>query len=219
MRLTRIITAIAVGLAVIGAPAAAGAAQPFTPQPPVPPTVVPTETVTPQPPPYPPTAPSLTADRLTVPVGVPVLLIGNGWPPNRPVRHDFTLNPAVLRLPAQAPAARGGTGAMVPISNRLPARAQPIPSFTVTADSNGHYTRSVTFSEPGTVLITATSLTTRQSASLTLTVTSGQQPPLPVTGSKIGPQIGVGVAAVLAGALLLWFGFLRRRRSGERSAA
>ncbi|MFD0822177.1 hypothetical protein ACFQ0D_28535, partial [Micromonospora zhanjiangensis] len=227
MRPTRIIiiTALAVGLAVLGGPAAGAAAStarssasglalraaPVTPtQPTGTPSVSPPPPVTysPQPTQYVPLSPSLTADRLTAEPGQPVTLSGTNWPGNGAVRLAFTLNPALLRLPAPAPAPPGGTGAMVPAAVRLPERvAAAIPPISVTADGAGRFAKPVTFADAGTVLVTATSLVDSRQASLTLTIVDTSEPPsgpggMPVTGSRLGPQLAVGVAAILAGALL-----------------
>lgn len=100
MRLSRIIMALTVGLAVVAVPTAAVAAQP---QP------TPSATATtdpPQPPPYPPAAASLTVNRPTIYLGEKVVLTGTGFGPNETVDIVVTvarwpLRPAVrLRLAA-----------------------------------------------------------------------------------------------------------------------
>ena len=90
MRLSRIIMALTVGLAVLAVPTAAGAAQP---QPPA-------TTSTPQPPPdYPPATPSLTANPTTITIGETVVLTGTGFGPNEIVDIDVTVAPLAAAVP------------------------------------------------------------------------------------------------------------------------
>jgi len=95
MRLSRIITALVAGLAVAGAPTAAGAAQPFPPQPS-----------------YPPQPPSLTANPATINLGQTTTLVGVNFGGNEVVDIVVSRTPlnAAGVLDGQS-ARRGGGGA------------------------------------------------------------------------------------------------------------
>ncbi|MEV4755993.1 hypothetical protein AB0J86_12875 [Micromonospora sp. NPDC049559] len=189
MRLSRIITALVAGLAVAGVPAAAGAAQPYPPQP-----------------------PSLTATDTTVEIGQATTLIGTGFGANELVRLDFTFTPLAARAPGAQPARveTGGMGAMAPASLELKG-GPAIPSTTVRANSEGRFTKVVKFHHAGQVLVTATGLSTARVASVTITVFR-PQPGLPVTGSSVGSQLAVGGGLLATGVLLVLMTVVWRRR-------
>jgi hypothetical protein len=209
MRLSRIITAFVAGLAVAGAPTAAGAAQPYPPQP-----------------------PALTATVTTVGVGENTTLIGTGFGANELVRLDFSFTPLALRAPGGQPAQldSGGTGAMAPIAaagvladeghdgGRDHRCNEAIPSITVRADADGRFTRVVSFRCQGRILVTATGLTTGRTASVTITVIK-HQPGLPVTGSNVGQQIALGGGLLVVGVLLVLMTVAWRRRNRRHDGA
>jgi hypothetical protein len=190
MRLSRIITALVAGLAVAGAPTAAGAAQPYPPQP-----------------------PALTATDPTVSPGEPTTLIGTGFGPNELVRLDFAFTPLAARAPGSAPGRQdtGGVGAMVPVAYQAPAD-YTIPSITVRADGDGRFTRVVEFSRQGRITVTATGLTTGRVATYTISVVRAQ-PGLPVTGGDLGTPLTVGTGLLVAGVLMVLLTVLWRRRN------
>ena len=84
MRLSRIIMALTVGLAVAAVPTAAGAAQP-------------------QPPVYPPNSASLTVSPTTIRLGETFTLRGSGFAPNESVRIDVAISGLPQAAPAEGP--------------------------------------------------------------------------------------------------------------------
>lgn len=207
MRLSRIIMALTVGLAVAAVPTAAGAAQP-------------------QPPVYPPQGiVSLTVSPPTIRLGETFTLRGTGFLANETVRHDVAISGLPAAAPAEGTARRsdGSTVAMAPVAY-TPNRAQPQPApttFTVTADGNGEYTVTYRPTQSGRHTFTATGLTSGRADSATGTVLPPRptRPPhkggLPVTGDSIGTPLKLGGGLAAAGAVLL-LGSLawRRRRVG-----
>ncbi|WP_320068480.1 hypothetical protein [Micromonospora sp. RTGN7] len=205
MRLTRIIMALTVGLAVVAAPTGAGAAQPQpTPSQP-----------NSQPTAYPPQPPVLTVNPSTIIIGETATLTGAGFGLNEAVQHAVSSAPLAIGQRNQAPARRGdgSTVAMAPVAYQA---AAPL-LFTVQADAAGRFSVPYTPSVTGRLTFTAVGLTTGRTASATLTVLPRSQPTpsrLPVTGDSIigtsltvgGGLLGVGVVLTLAG--LAW----RRRR-------
>ncbi|MFD4208720.1 hypothetical protein ACFWRG_22330 [Micromonospora tulbaghiae] len=204
MRLSRIIMALTVGLAVVAVPTAAGAAQP-------------------QPPVYPPSKEvSLTVSPQAIWLGETFTLRGYNFASNESVRIDVEIS----GLPAAAPAERtarrsdGSTVAMAPVAY-TPNRAQPQPApttFTVTADGDGNFTVPYRPTRPGRYTFTATGLTSNLKASATGIV----RPPrptkspshggLPVTGDSIGTPLKLGGGLAAAGAVLLLASMAWRRR-------
>ncbi|MFI9639711.1 hypothetical protein ACIG87_06530 [Micromonospora sp. NPDC051925] len=203
MRLSRIIMALTVGLAIVAVPGAAGAAQP---QPPA------DTTATPQPPPdYPPTTPSLTVSPPTIILGETVVLTGTGFGPNETVDIDVTVAPLAASVPGQAPARRsdGTTVAMVRVDNSQP---QPAPRhFTAQTDANGRFTVSYRPSDVGRLTFTATGRTSGRTASATLTVLPKKHH-LPVTGDNLSTPLKVGGGLVGAGVVLMLSALVWRRR-------
>ncbi|MFG1841352.1 hypothetical protein [Micromonospora sp. NPDC049175] len=205
MRLSRIIMALTVGLAVVAVPTAAGAAQPQ-----------PTPSATtdpPQPPPYPPAAASLTVNRPTIFLGETVVLTGTGFGPNETVDIVVTVAPLAAPAGGQAPARRsdGSTVAMVPVAYQASA---PL-TFTAYTDAQGRFTKSYKPSVTGHLTFTATGRESGRSASTELRVLHKKQP-LPVTGDSIGTPMKLGGGLVGAGAvmLLLTLAWRRRQRLG-----
>jgi hypothetical protein len=192
MRLSRIITAVAVGVAVIGVPSAAGAAQPFTPQPPLPTesqqSPLPSPPTEPQQPSYPPQGPALTATDLTVVVGGPTTLIGTGFRPGELVRLTFTLVSTPTPVPTTTDGGNGDGNTAQPTDPAV------LPPITVRADSGGAFRRTVRFPVTGDIRVVARGLRSGRTASAVVTVTGtqpsglpgqdGGQPPLPVTGGS-----------------------------------
>ncbi|MEU6202105.1 hypothetical protein ABZ814_00745 [Micromonospora musae] len=202
MRLSRIIMALTVGLAVVTVPTAAGAAQPQPPAPGV--------TDTPQPPPYVP-QPTLTVNRPTINLGETVVLTGRGFGPNETVDIVVTVTPIAAPAANQAPARRsdGTTVAMAPVAHQA---AAPL-SFTARTDGNGTFTRTYKPSVTGLLTFTATGRESGRVASTQLRVLDRPQPPpLPVTGDSLGTPMKVGGGLVGAGAVLLLLTFAWRRR-------
>ncbi|MFJ6194507.1 hypothetical protein [Micromonospora sp. NPDC092111] len=209
MRLSRIIMALTVGLAIVAVPTAAGAAQP---QPPA--------DSTPQPPPdYTPTPPALTIDLPTITIGETVVLTGTGFGLNETVDIDVTVAPLAAAVPGQAPARRsdGTTVAMTAVA--FP-QSQPAPRhFTAPTDGNGRFSKSYRPSDIGRLTFTATGRTSGRTASTNLTVLPKKKPHhggLPVTGDSLGTPLKVGGGLVGAGVVLMLtaFGWRRRNRLG-----
>ncbi|PTA42381.1 hypothetical protein [Micromonospora sp. RP3T] len=210
MRLSRIIMALSVGLAIVAAPTAAGAAQP-------------------QPPVYPPVVASLTVTPTTITLGQTFTLNGRNFLPNEQVRIDVAISNLPVAAPAEGTARRsdGSTVAMASVAY-LPSGPTPQPApttFVVTADANGSFTVTYRPTRPGRYTFTATGLTSGRTASATGIVLPKRpphppRPPhhgghLPVTGDSIGTPLKLGGGLAGAGAVLL-LGSLawRRRRLG-----
>ncbi|MFG2048859.1 hypothetical protein ACGFIW_15700 [Micromonospora sp. NPDC048935] len=205
MRLSRIIMALTVGLAVVAVPTAAGAAQPQ-----------PTPSATtdpPQPPPYPPAAASLTVNRPTIFLGETVVLTGTGFGPNETVDIAVTVAPLAAPAGGQAPARRsdGSTVAMAAVAYQASA---PL-NFTAYTNAQGSFSKSYTPSVTGLLTFTATGRESGRTASTELRVLHKKQP-LPVTGDSIGTPMKLGGGLVGAGAvmLLLTLAWRRRQRLG-----
>ncbi|MFF5216888.1 hypothetical protein [Micromonospora sp. NPDC000442] len=202
MRLSRIIMALTVGLAVVAVPAAAGAAQP-QPQP------SPTVTDSPQPPPYPPVLASLTVNRPTIFLGETVILSGRNFGPNETV--DIVVSVTPLAAPAAGTARRsdGSAVAMTPVAFQASA---PL-SFTARTNSEGVFTRRYTPSVTGLLTFTSTGRESGRTASSQLRVLHKKKPHLPVTGSSLDTPMKVGGGLVAAGAVLLLGTVAWRRRN------
>ncbi|MFF0119531.1 hypothetical protein ACFYP0_01825 [Micromonospora arida] len=205
MRLSRIIMALTVGLAVVAVPTAAGAAQP---QP------TPSATTDPtQPPPYAPQPPALTVNRPTIYLGETVVLTGTGFGPNETVDHTVTVTPLAAPAGGAAPARRsdGSTVAMAPVAYQASA---PL-NFTAFTDAQGRFTKSYKPSVTGLLTFTATGRESGRTASAELRVLPKKQP-LPVTGDSLGTPMKLGGGLVGAGAvmLLLTLAWRRRQRFG-----
>ncbi|MER5705634.1 hypothetical protein ABT023_27320 [Micromonospora sp. NPDC002296] len=210
MRLSRIIMALTVGLAVVAAPTAAGAAQPQpTPSPSGPQ----------QPPQYPPQPPALTVNPSTIVLGQTVTLTGAGFGPNESAEHTVATTPLAAGLTGQAPARRsdGSTVAMAPVAYQAAAPSR----FTVRADAEGKFSARYTPSVTGRHTFTAVGATTGRTATATLTVLPREQPTptrkphggLPVTGDSIGTPLAVGGGLVGVGVVLTLAGLAWRRRN------
>ncbi|PZF91599.1 hypothetical protein [Micromonospora deserti] len=196
MRLSRIIMALTVGLAVVAVPTAAGAAQP-QPEP----------TAT-QPPPYPQPA-ALTAPPVVAP-GQTFAVTGTGFLPGEQVRIVVSFESAVpvaAPLPGQARRSDGTTIAMAPVAARQP---QPPAARIVTADAEGDFSTTYRLDSVGVYRFVATGLTSGRTASTTVTVRGA--PPLPVTGSSVGTPMKIGGGLVGAGAVLLLMTLAWRKR-------
>ncbi|MFG1882460.1 hypothetical protein [Micromonospora sp. NPDC049102] len=205
MRLSRIIMALTVGLAVVAVPTAAGAAQPQ-----------PTPSATtdpPQPPPYPPAAASLTVNRPTIFLGETVVLTGTGFGPNETVDISVTVTPLAAPAAGKAPARRsdGTTVAMAPVAYQASA---PL-TFTAYTNAQGRFTKSYKPSVTGLLTFTATGRESGRTATTELRVLHRKQP-LPVTGDSIGTPMKLGGGLVGAGAImvLLTLAWRRRQRFG-----
>lgn len=208
MRLSRIISAFVIGLAVACAPAAAGAAQPVPPE-------------------YPPQPPSLTLSEATVTVGEEVTIYGSGFGSGEFVTIRITVaNLAVSQLGGEvARIGDGSTVAMVPVSqvltNRSPHRIR------VRAEADGSWEVEYTPRRPGIHTFTATGETTGRTATATLTVLprvgkdwdKDHGGKLPVTGSPVNEQVALGGGLLAGGALLVGLTWAWRRRSRSDQAA
>lgn len=207
MRLSRIIMALTVGLAVVSAPSAAGAAQPATP-------------------PYAPGPPSLVVVPPTIVLGETARLIGNGFTSNSTVQIDVSNAPLAAGLPAQQGQRRGdgGAPAMVPVAYQQ----EPIytgPRFSVQTDGEGHFSVLYKPRETGQYTFTATDRAGR-SASATLTVLAASPSPkpsdddhdggLPVTGSSLSTPLAIGGGLVGVGVVLMLAGLAWRNRERFR---
>ncbi|MGV9213407.1 hypothetical protein ACTFTM_16240 [Micromonospora sp. RB23] len=205
MRLSRIIMALTVGLAVVAVPSAAGAAP-----------AQPTPSGTPQPPPYPPAAASLTVNRPTIFLGETVLLTGTGFGPNETVDISVTVTPLAAPAAGNAPARRsdGTTVAMAPVAYQASA---PL-NFTAYTNAQGRFTKSYKPSVTGLLTFTATGRESGRTASTELRVLHRKQP-LPVTGDSIGTPMKLGGGLVGAGAIMLLLTLAWRRRQRFGGAA
>jgi hypothetical protein len=207
MRLSRIIMALTVGLAVVAVPTAAGAAQPQ----PTPSTSATTDP--PQPPPYTPVNPALTVNRPTIFLGETVVLTGTNFGPNETVDITVTVTPIAAPAAGQAPARRsdGTTVAMAPVAYQ----ASALPSFTAFTNAQGRFTRKYKPTVTGLLTFTATGRESGRTASTELRVLHKKQP-LPVTGDSLGTPMKIGGGLVGAGAvmLLLTLAWRRRQRFG-----
>lgn len=208
MRLSRIIMALTVGLAVVAVPTAAGA-QPAQPSPSA-------TTGTPQPPPYPPAVASLTVNRPTIFLGETVVLTGTGFGPNETVDISVTVTPLAAPAARNAPARRsdGTTVAMAPVAYQASA---PL-NFTAYTDAQGRFTKSYKPSVTGLLTFTATGRESGRTASTELRVLHRKQP-LPVTGDSIGTPMKLGGGLVGAGAIMLLLTLAWRRRQRFGGAA
>ncbi|MFG2054566.1 hypothetical protein ACGFI9_11115 [Micromonospora sp. NPDC048930] len=204
MRLSRIIMALTVGLAVAAVPTAAGAAQP---QPGYEPVVV------------------LTVEPPTITLGGSFTLHGSGLAPRTPVR----IHVEISALPAAAPAqgtARRSDGSTVTLASVAYAQPQPAPrDFTVTTDDDGEYTVEYRPNRPGRYTFTATGeaadgSTANGEATGTVLPPRGPRPPhqgggnghLPVTGASLSTPMKLGGGLAGTGALLLLVSLAWRRR-------
>lgn len=208
MRLSRIIMALTVGLAVVAVPTAAGAAQPQ-----------PTPSATtdpPQPPPYPPTAASLTVNRPTIFLGETVVLTGTNFGPNETVDINVTVTPLAAPAAGPAPARRsdGSTVAMAPVAYQASAPLH----FTAYTNGQGRFTKSYKPSVTGLLTFTATGRESGRTASTELRVLHKKQP-LPVTGDSIGTPMKLGGGLVGAGAIMLLLTLAWRRHQRFGGAA
>ncbi|MFC5926599.1 hypothetical protein [Micromonospora vulcania] len=205
MRLSRIIMALTVGLAVVAVPTAAGAAQP---QP------TPSTTTDPtQPPPYTPQPPALVVSQPTIFLGETVVLTGTGFGPTETVDIAVTVAPLAAPAAGQAPARRsdGSTVAMAPVAFQASA---PV-NFTAFTNAQGRFSKNYKPSVTGLLTFTATGRESGRVASTELRVLPKRQP-LPVTGDSLGTPMKLGGGLVAAGAvmLLLTLAWRRRQRFG-----
>lgn len=196
MRLSRIIMALTVGLAVAAVPTAAGAAQP-QPQP----------SVT-QPPVYPPGGGvELSVDDPQIVLGETVTLFGRGWNAGELIRIEVTSTPLATAMSA----VRGSSGdrvAMTPVAYR-PRHEHGIGSFHARAD--GTFERGYTPRRTGHFTFRAIGDTGR-TATAKVTVLHKKKGKLPVTGDSTSTPMKVGGGLVGVGAVLLLMTFAWRQR-------
>ncbi|GGM07426.1 MULTISPECIES: hypothetical protein [Micromonospora] len=195
MRLTRIIMALTVGLAVVAAPAVAAAA---APQP------TPSQSVSPTD--YPPQPPALTVTPTTTTVGNTVTLTGAGFLPGETVVISVTVNPVLPSITVVADA-----------NGRF--------SVPYTPTIEGTYTFTAVGQTSGRTASTTLRVLPRPqpSPSHTWPPHHGGKPPhkggwLPVTGDNVGTPVKVGGGLVGAGAVLMLLTLAWRRRSRFGSA-
>ncbi|MGW5669997.1 hypothetical protein [Micromonospora sp. NPDC003776] len=217
MRLSRIIMALTVGLAVAAVPTAAGAAQPQ-----------PSPTAgQPQPPYVPPTA-QLAVEPTTITLGETFTLHGTDFAPNETVTIDVIITALPAAAPAQGTARRsdGSAMALAPVAYPQPTHSgQPAPlHFTVQADGTGSFTVPYRPNRPGRHTFTATGQTSGDTASATGIVLPPRptRPPhhgggLPVTGASLSTPLKLGGGLAGAGAVLVLLSLAWRRRFGTGS--
>ncbi|MFK3979477.1 hypothetical protein ACI2K4_03745 [Micromonospora sp. NPDC050397] len=162
-------------------------------------------------PPYPPQPPVLTISDSTVVVGTEVTLFGRFYGPTEIVDIVFTPQTTAAGAPERAAVRHdsGTTVAMVPVAYQ-----GPPPALTAVTNAAGEFQLSFDADWKGTWLITATGRESGLSASVVLTVVPRQ---LPVTGSSLGTQIGIGAGLLALGVLLVMLTVVRRRRGGFRT--
>ncbi|MFI6763645.1 hypothetical protein ACIBF5_31425 [Micromonospora sp. NPDC050417] len=163
-------------------------------------------------PPYPPQPPVLTLSDSTVLVGTEVTLFGRFYGPTEIVDIVFTPQ-AVAAGAAERASVRQDTGAtiaMVPVA--YPPSGPP--ALTAVTNEAGEFQLPFRADWKGTWLITGTGRESGLSATTVLTVIHKQ---LPVTGSSMGTQIGVGAGLLALGVLLVMLTVVRRRRGGVRA--
>ncbi|MGN9778490.1 hypothetical protein ACTMS0_22380 [Micromonospora sp. H33] len=212
MRLSRIIMALTVGLAVAVVPTAAGAAQPQ-----------PAPTVTQ----YPPGDHAhLDVHPPTIKIGGSVLLLGRNWTPGANITIAVSCSPRATAM-SGARRADGERVAMVPVSF---ARQPVTDQIQVTADENGRFSVNYTPRHPGRCFFTATGGGESDTASVTILPKKKKHDKkddkkdddkkhLPVTGASTSTPMKVGGGLVGVGAvlLLMTFAWRQRHRLGARS--
>ncbi|GAB3935752.1 hypothetical protein GCM10027614_10980 [Micromonospora vulcania] len=204
MRLSRIIMALTVGLAVVAVPTAAGrhsrSRRPARPR------TRPSRRRTPQP-------PALVVSQPTIFLGETVVLTGTGFGPTETVDIAVTVAPLAAPAAGQAPARRsdGSTVAMAPVAFQASA---PV-NFTAFTNAQGRFSKNYKPSVTGLLTFTATGRESGRVASTELRVLPKRQP-LPVTGDSLGTPMKLGGGLVAAGAvmLLLTLAWRRRQRFG-----
>lgn len=224
MRLSRIIIAILAGATMVAVPAAAGAAEPFTPQPPLPTTAPPGGTPGPtQPPvptdsPYPPQPGLLTLSVTTIELGEQVIIRGRAFGSNEQV--DISISGTPLAAGVTKIRHADNQAAMIPVVYALPAAAPT--KMLVRTNANGAFTVNHRPLETGEFTITATGRTSKITDSVVLVVMPAQQPGgsgsgggggLPRTGANVVQAAAVGAGLIAVGAILLVL--MRRRRSSS----
>ena len=208
MRLSRIITAFMAGLAIAVAPAAAGAAQPYTPQP-----------------------PELTLSDTTINLGESVTIYGRGFGEREfvVIRIDVE-DLAAGALPGRtARRADGTTVALAAVGHELTVnRPDPPRPLRVRARADGTF--EVRYRPPRSGLYTFTAVGQRTgrttTAELTVLGRGGDGPPnqpggpnLPVTGDSVGDQVALGGGLLAGGLGLLMLTLVWRRRSQRGQTA
>ncbi|MEW2384232.1 hypothetical protein AB0873_19380 [Micromonospora sp. NPDC047707] len=192
MRLSRIIMALTVGLAVAAAPTAAGAAQPQPTQPPV----------------YPPGGVELSVDDPQIILGETVTLFGRGWNPGERIVIRVSSSPLANAMTA----VRGSSGdrvAMTPVAYR-PSRDEPdLAAFAARAD--GTFEVTYTPRRTGYFLFEAVGETGRTDTAQ-VTVLRKKKSALPVTGASTSTPMKVGGGLVATGAVLLLMTLAWRQR-------
>ncbi|WP_433280829.1 hypothetical protein [Micromonospora sp. CA-244673] len=197
MRLSRIIMAFTVGLAVAAVPTAAGAAQP-------------------QPPVYPPGEVSLTIEPPTIFLGGTFTLKGTGFTAGE-VRFDVEISGNPNAAPAQG-TVRRSDGSAVAMSAVAYQQPQPAPTaFTVTARDDGTFTVTYKPSRTGRHHFTATQGNRTDDATGIVYPTRPHRPPhgggnLPVTGDSLSTPVKLGGGLAGAGAVLVLLSLAWRRR-------
>ncbi|WP_434739973.1 hypothetical protein [Micromonospora sp. SH-82] len=190
MRLSRIIMALTVGLAVVAVPTVAAAAQPQ-----------PTPSVTTQPPTdYPPQPPVLTVTPTTVYVNETVQLRGAGFGPGEIVDISIQVNPVLPSITATA----NGDGRFTR-------------SYTPTIE--GTYTFTAVGRDTGRTASTTLRVLKKVKPTPSPTKWPHKGGWLPVTGDDAGTPLKVGGGLVGAGAvlMLLTLAWRRKARMGEGS--
>ncbi|MDM4718824.1 hypothetical protein QTQ03_04135 [Micromonospora sp. WMMA1363] len=195
MRLSRIIVALTVGLAVAAVPTAAGAAQ--------------------QQPVYPPGGVALSVADPQIVLGKTVTLFGRGWNGGERIHVGVSSSPLATAMSAM----RGSTGdrvAMTPVAYQRTRDEPDIGAFAARAD--GTFEVTYTPARTGTFTFEAFGDPGR-TATAQVTVLAESRSELPVTGASTSMPMKVGGGLVGVGAVLLLttFAWRQRHRINPRS--
>ncbi|WP_203778994.1 hypothetical protein [Paractinoplanes rishiriensis] len=162
---------------------------------------------------YPIEPPASSISNGTVPPGEPVVFSGRGFSPGEPIAINIAF----------------GTGGASLQSAQRPSKPGFVKAAfkTVTADSSGAFSTPVTLDRSGKATLTATGTISGVVVTQQVTVvvdlpadTGGSDETLPTTGPParhLLTPIGLGVGAILFGALLVFMAVRSRGRPARRS--
>ncbi|WP_329110740.1 hypothetical protein OG792_17015 [Micromonospora sp. NBC_01699] len=159
---------------------------------------------------YPPQPPVLTLSDATLVVGDDTTLFGRFYGPTEIVDITFTLLSVAAGAPERASVRQdtGATIAMVPVA--YPA----FPPLTATTNAQGEFQLTFSADWRGVWQIRGVGRESGVDATTQMTVVHRQ---LPVTGSSLGRQLGIGAGLLLLGVVLVMLTVVRRRRGGVRA--
>jgi hypothetical protein len=152
--------------------------------------------------PYPAVPPALTTSTSSVGVGGTVTLNGNGFIPGEGISIDVTYGSSSAAGRGQ----RMDVGSMVLVAHPLAVVK------SVTASSDGTFSTTVPLTQSGRATVVARGLTSGVTATAVVTVGSSGSGALPVTGQAVTTWVGIGVAALAIGSLLMWLVRSRRQQ-------